>query len=115
MSKRWLKKERKEYKRDWKRRAYAKDSEKYLKQNREWRQKDNAKNPEKYHEAYLKRRKLNPKSSSCHHQALRHVELAKFCELCPEDDMREATIRHHPDYDYPEIIVSVCGKCHSRV
>jgi hypothetical protein len=40
------------------------------------------------------------------------VPLAEFCEVCPEDDLRKATDRHHPDYNYPRIIVSCCGQCH---
>ena len=44
--------------------------------------------------------------------AQKYCPLAKFCELCPEDDKRRATIRHHPDYDEPLIIVSVCDSCH---
>jgi hypothetical protein len=43
------------------------------------------------------------------------VSLEEFCELCPEDDKRKAIMRHHPDYDYPEIFVSVCGACHRHV
>lgn len=41
------------------------------------------------------------------------VPLAKWCEVCPEDDLREATQRHHPDYNYPTIIVSCCQDCHT--
>jgi len=40
-----------------------------------------------------------------------HSPLAEFCELCPN----RATERHHPDYNYPEIIVSVCAECHKWV
>lgn len=40
------------------------------------------------------------------------IPLAKFCELCPENDKRRATRRHHPDYDEPEMFVSVCSGCH---
>ena len=39
--------------------------------------------------------------------------LALYCELCPEDDKRKATQRHHLDYDHPEIFVSCCSLCHS--
>jgi hypothetical protein len=40
------------------------------------------------------------------------IPLKEFCELCPEDDKRKAVMRHHPDYNYPEIFVSTCGACH---
>ena len=29
-----------------------------------------------------------------------------------EDDKHKAIEKHHPDYDYPLIIVSVCKDCH---
>jgi len=41
------------------------------------------------------------------------VVLAEFCEVCPEDDVRKATGNHHPDYDYPQIVVSCCSSCHN--
>jgi len=44
-----------------------------------------------------------------------HLPLAEFCELCPQDDLRKATEHHHPDYDYREIFVSVCVKCHKYI
>ena len=38
--------------------------------------------------------------------------MAEFCEVCPEDDIQKATATHHPDYNYPQIIVSCCVVCH---
>jgi hypothetical protein len=38
--------------------------------------------------------------------------MAKFCEVCPTDEQREATATHHPDYNYPNLIVSCCDTCH---
>lgn len=39
--------------------------------------------------------------------------LAHACELCPEEDVRtEGLQRHHPDYTYPEIFITVCPSCH---
>lgn len=35
------------------------------------------------------------------------------CEVCPEDDIQKATAKHHPDYNYPQIIVSCCDTCHT--
>jgi hypothetical protein len=40
------------------------------------------------------------------------IAVAEFCETCPEDDIRKATGNHHPDYDYPQIVVSCCDSCH---
>lgn len=45
-------------------------------------------------------------------EGLEPVPMAEFCETCPEDDIRKATQKHHPDYNYPTIIVSCCAKCH---
>jgi hypothetical protein len=50
--------------------------------------------------------------------ARNHAEkypLAEFCEVCPEDDKRKATQRHHPDYAYPDIFVSCCASCHNYI
>ena len=40
------------------------------------------------------------------------IPLAEFCETCPEDDIRRATQRHHPDYNFPKIFISCCASCH---
>lgn len=43
------------------------------------------------------------------------IPLSEFCELCPEDDVRKATQRHHPDYTFPTIFASCCASCHGYV
>lgn len=43
----------------------------------------------------------------------RELPIAEFCEVCPDDDLNKATQRHHPDYDYPLIVVSCCNSCHN--
>jgi len=40
------------------------------------------------------------------------IPLALYCELCPDEDKRLATERHHPDYNYCYIFISVCEECH---
>lgn len=41
------------------------------------------------------------------------IPMGSICELCPEDDVTtEGLQRHHPDYAYPEIFVTVCPSCH---
>jgi hypothetical protein len=52
-----------------------------------------------------------PEASRAQQQA-KKIPLGTFCEVCPEDDVRKATQRHHPDYNYPEIFVSCCPSCH---
>jgi hypothetical protein len=60
-------------------------------------------------------RERNPEKEKIHGLA-RSVLRISQCEICPEDDIRTTTLeRHHPDYDYPEIIVTVCQECHKWV
>lgn len=40
------------------------------------------------------------------------IPLSSKCELCSST---EHLLRHHVDYDYPEIIVTVCSECHSYI
>jgi uncharacterized protein YdiU (UPF0061 family) len=76
------------------------DEKKYKKEHREL-----------YRNANKKYSLKNPKIKPAQEKALK-ISLAEFCELCPEDDKRVAVERHHPDYDYPLIIVSCCIECH---
>lgn len=48
-------------------------------------------------------------------KACRKVPLKELCELCPDEDKRNAVLRHHPDYAFPFITVSVCQSCHAFV
>lgn len=76
-----------------------------------------AKHP-KYNSKYCRKwRDKNPgKDHNKEHQiAYRNISLLPFCELCPEDNIQAATQRHHPDYNYPLIIVSCCRICHKWV
>lgn len=45
----------------------------------------------------------------------RKIPLSPYCELCPEDEKTRATDRHHPDYRFPEIFVSLCSECHKWI
>jgi hypothetical protein len=43
----------------------------------------------------------------------RHPELLfSQCELCPSI---ENLLGHHPDYDYPTIVVTCCKSCHRNI
>lgn len=68
-----------------------------------------------YHSARVQKwMKNHPEIVKAHtltHQKL-NLSIAEFCEVCPEDDVRKATANHHPDYNYPEIVVSCCDSCH---
>lgn len=43
------------------------------------------------------------------HQIASKLPLGSCCELC---DSILNLARHHPDYDFPEIFVTVCRSCH---
>lgn len=45
-----------------------------------------------------------------HHE--KSYPLAEACEFCEE---KESLVRHHPDYDYPEIYVTCCSMCHQWI
>lgn len=49
------------------------------------------------------------------HNIAQKLPINRLCELCPDNDKQFATDRHHPDYNYPEIFVSVCSECHSWI
>jgi hypothetical protein len=38
--------------------------------------------------------------------------LANGCEFCED---KELLVRHHPDYEYPEIYVTCCSMCHQWI
>lgn len=44
--------------------------------------------------------------------AQKECPLGPCCELC---DSTEYLQRHHPDYDYPTIIVTSCASCHNFI
>jgi len=59
---------------------------------------------------YLNR---NPEKRRAHNFVLYHkLPLTSECELCPDDEKQINLQRHHPNYDYPEIYVTVCPPCH---
>ena len=106
----------------YRRRKYKENPEYYIGLTQKWKEK----NPE-WHKLHQREyRKTHPnapngnvsrnsKMWNAQNKAIKMGSLAKFCELCPEDDVRLANQRHHPDYDYPLIFVSTCQACHSAV
>lgn len=62
----------------------------------------------KHHQKYWER---NPKRKRAH-AISQHIPLASKCELCPNTENLE---RHHPNYDYPHIFVTVCRECHNWI
>ena len=60
----------------------------------------------KYNEKW---RLQNPEKITVSHNAYRSLPLGDMCEFCGSVENLE---RHHPDYDYPHIIVTCCSTCH---
>ena len=55
----------------------------------------------------------HPEMWRAHNHVQQHPELrGSECELC---GAREGLRAHHPDYDYPEIIVTSCSSCHNWI
>ena len=102
----WRKKhpERKEYMKN-----YRKEHRTHINElDTKWRHN----NPEVIRVSNSNYRVKNKKKKAAQLMAERHISLAEFCELCPEDDIQPAIERHHPDYNYPLIVVFCCKECH---
>ena len=98
----------KECQREWRRIWTEKNREK----DKEFKRKYNLKHSKKLVEKQRVYRKNNPEKMKVHNFVNHHkhkLPLASKCELCPNTEKLE---RHHPDYDYPEIYVTVCRFCH---
>jgi len=57
-------------------------------------------------------RKMNQKKIKVHQMMNNNPDkypLLNQCEFCPNTENLQ---RHHPDYDFPEIYVTVCAFCH---
>jgi hypothetical protein len=101
------------------RERYSKDPERHTRYSQNW----NDKNPNYRKEYYKKRHIEHPEEANLNrsrtpemwnaHNKAEKIPLAKYCELCPNDDLKIATHRAHLDYDYPEIFVSTCQSCHT--
>ena len=114
-------KETEEYK-AYKRQLYKENPEYYKALDRKWKDK----NPD-YHKLHQREyRKKHPHATNgnasrtkkmwtAQNKAILETVIAPFCELCPENDIKPAKMRHHPDYNYPTIFVSVCQACHSNI
>lgn len=65
-------------------------------------------------ESDKKYKKLNPEKYRARKQAIYYIKIPKgqMCILCY---MREATERHHPNYDYPLEVWFLCMWCHKEL
>lgn len=87
------------------------------------------KKPEEYSQTYYAQKSREYYQTGRHHYSNKNrntkinrahllseeIPMAYLCELCPDDDLHLAEMRHHMDYDYPTIFVSVCRACHTAV
>jgi hypothetical protein len=88
-------------------------NEKYYELNKVEIKKQQHDTQQKWHEEH--REYYNTRSRAEQHCSRHKLPMAEACELCPEDDKRTTKLqRHHVDYDYPEIYVTVCTKCHKE-
>lgn len=110
------KEKQKKYEREYARR----NREHYKDLERQWRL-DHPEYAKNYNQAHPNRNKnrngvrYRTKEQANAQSHAEKIPLSKFCELCPEDDVRPATQRHHPDYKYLTIFVSCCASCHAYV
>jgi len=109
MSTKWQK-NHPEYNKQWR----ANHVEYHAVKSKEWR----LKNKKRHMKIVVKWSSSHPEAIQAHYVVshgrgkLDPVPLAEWCETCPENDMRKALHGHHPDYNYPRIIVSCCRVCH---
>ena len=91
-------------------------NQKYYKENKEKIRKQQTITQRKWqneHREYYNKRSRTENYVYYHKDEL---PLAKECELCPDDDKRTDKLqRHHPDYDYPTIYVTVCPQCQKEI
>lgn len=90
---------------------YENNKDLILERTKEWRQqnKDRVK-------AYDERYNLENWDKRSAEIVARILPLQDHCELCPEDDVRtEGLEKHHPDYNYPLIVVTACRDCHNNI
>lgn len=82
--------------------------------DRKWREqnRDKIREYNKLHPERNGNSARTPEQWIAHNQARKHCPLASCCELC---DSIENLMRHHPDYEFPDIIVTCCASCHSFI
>ena len=85
--------------------------------HRIWRKQNILKVREQGKKAKLKFKEKHPdlaKKQFRAHNISAKLPMKDYCELCPEDDNKGRELsRHHFDYDYPEIFLTICYECHT--
>jgi hypothetical protein len=101
----------KTHKEQWKeytKKAYPEHREQY----REYARNGYQKNKEKIKAYQKKRRQTHPEINKAYCMARYHKFRGSCCEFCNSTECLEC---HHPDYDFPEIIVTCCKSCHEYI
>lgn len=82
---------------------------------RAYTKKSVAKNPEKQRQKLREYYAKNPLIIHAENIA-KQLPMGKECMICPPNDIRTDRLhRHHPDYNYPTIFVTVCPSCHKYI
>jgi hypothetical protein len=91
--------------------------ERIRKLHREWRKNNREKVREQWRKGRIKFIENNPELAKKQYIARKIAEkipMKSYCELCPEEDNQGRKLsRHHLDYDYPEIFMTICYECHT--
>ena len=116
------KKANKEYKHNWyetnkprilkKRSKYFQEHKREeVKRTKKWRDE----NPKKFKEMKHKERKIYikkyPEKIKAQSMA-KKIPLKSYCEICGSNENLE---RHHPNYNKPLIIITLCKSCHTKI
>lgn len=99
---------------DWKGEhpTYKRNWERNQTQSEEYRARKRKYNREYYYSRSDKKYVPQPtKINRAHNHAFLKVAVDK-CEFC---GATETLVRHHPDYDYPLIVVVCCKSCHGYI
>lgn len=110
----------KEHIQELKRKKYHEDPERFRKYRLKWMEKNPNYIRDYYREYYRTvghdggNSKRTKKVIDAHVIASQ-IPMEQYCELCHPEDRKLAEMRHHMDYDYPTIFVSVCRSCHTAI
>lgn len=78
------------------------------KYNKQW----HIANPHKNSENWKKMFQKYHERIRARQNAERHIPLESLCRQCGSTDN---LTRHHPDYNKPMVVVTLCRKCHSQL
>jgi hypothetical protein len=115
-----------EKQREWSKKSYRKNREKYLLAHKKWNEANRQKhremdknykrnNKEKVDNSIKKWRLKNPLARSAHQKALRAVMAGKIlklpCFICGD----KISVAHHSDYSKPLVVLWVCRSHHRKI